>query len=618
MKSMVIHGVASPMARVLAVLLVPAAVAVAAAERSKVAATEASLSQIRDTLRNLRRSIEDEGHDAENLYELRQRWCDDALQKFDEGGEASRTSLVHLSTDLKEHEAAVEEAEGTAQQIRADIALVQHTLNQTEATRKALPDGPPDASVQDTDRLLLSLVQNKKQTLLSLQGELQVVLPTLAQMQAQLAETQRRFVDRNESTAVQMSFVDELRRGCQASSKRADAKATARMGESSTIEAALQALDELAPAKPAPAAPDSAAPTPTDVSAPSEVSFVQMRQQTVTSDDLMGIFGGLSQEADAPPAAAPARAAASSLAQEPEPPLRARPPPGAEITQMISRLGAKSDNKDTTEWCAQERAQNHLVLRLAKASMGEMSAQIDAHADVEAQLAEEMTGIQEAVRAIQAATKEDAESVGRERAHLASGAKDQALATKILAQALAILGDLQSSSRLASRHAKAFGNAVGALKAAKVAFTSHTEVLDGMLREIAASAKAEDARSQESVRSLDHERANLELVRDSHESRRTRCLESKQVYEAQAAEASQYAETLDGECSPKLYAMESSEREVQIHALEDAQRVLEGREVVKESAAYLNLRGATQKAEQSSMSPMERAAAEMGVAVDDN
>ena len=596
------------MARAIVALVLHALFAAAAAEhsRSGVESTEVSLSQIRDTLRNLRRSIEDEEHDAENFYDLRQKWCDDTLHKLEEDLEATHTSLVHLGTDLKEHEAAVEEAEGTAEQIRADIALVQHTLNQTEMAFEGLPDGPQDA-VKNTHRLLTALVQNKKQTLLSLQGELQVVLPTLAQMEARLAETQRRYVDRNESTTIHASFVGQLRTGCSDSAERADRKATARMSETSFIETALQALDQMAPNHHAreqrqESAPDS---SPLDaMTGLSEVSFVQTSQETVTSeDDLMSIFRGPSPKSR--------DASSSLLQQEPAATPRQKSSVGSEIQNLLSTLSVKSDNRDQAEWCSLERAQNHLVQRVAQASLGEVSAEINAHVNLEEHLSEELKGIAAFGNTIKGAAKEGMESAEKERTHLAGSQKDQGLATKILAQATSILKELKHSKRLSSRNEKAYQTMLSALSSAKVAFGSQSETLSDWQKQLATATTEQERLVQESVRLFEHEEANLELVRESHVSRRNECEENQRVYEAQASEASQYSEALKGECDIKVKVTEDQEEKVQQHALQDAEKVLKGEEVKEETTSH-SLRGAVRK-DEANMSPMERAAAEMGV-----
>merc|ERR1719440_781322 len=119
------------MAHLLAAVAAFAWASVGAHAREAAPGSAGSLAQIRDTLGNLLRSIEDEGHDAEILYKKRQSWCSEVNKALDVEESTTSESLEQLDADLKEHEAAAEEAQGTVDQIQADIVLIQHTINQT-------------------------------------------------------------------------------------------------------------------------------------------------------------------------------------------------------------------------------------------------------------------------------------------------------------------------------------------------------------------------------------------------------------------------------------------------------------------------------------------------------
>jgi hypothetical protein len=60
-----------------------------------------------------------------------------------------------------------------------------------------------DALLQEHDQLLVELVDNKRQTLQSLQGELDVIVPALSQLEARVVETKHRIADRMDSTGSQ-------------------------------------------------------------------------------------------------------------------------------------------------------------------------------------------------------------------------------------------------------------------------------------------------------------------------------------------------------------------------------------------------------------------------------
>merc|ERR1719313_1403565 len=88
-----------------------------------------------------------------------------------------------------------------------------------------------------------SLVENKQLSLSSLESQLDLAIPSLSQLQANIAETKQRIGYRSDSEEVQKDFISALRGGCQAAADRADAQAAARMGEFTSIRTAVQALD---------------------------------------------------------------------------------------------------------------------------------------------------------------------------------------------------------------------------------------------------------------------------------------------------------------------------------------------------------------------------------------
>merc|ERR1719420_1506689 len=109
------------MAPFLSVVTVLLGAVTAGAAKSNGAGAQSSINQIRDTLRNLLRSIEDNGRDSEALFSKRQSWCDSQLHSFEADNQASTTSLLDMQAQLKENEAELEEAEGTVHQVKVDI-----------------------------------------------------------------------------------------------------------------------------------------------------------------------------------------------------------------------------------------------------------------------------------------------------------------------------------------------------------------------------------------------------------------------------------------------------------------------------------------------------------------
>merc|ERR1719247_4022434 len=103
-------AVATAMAPFLSAVLVLLGATTAVGWQSESTTAQSSVSQIRDTLRNLLRSIEDNGRDAEAIFGKRQLWCDSNLHDFEADMQASSASLQDMQAQLTETEAEVEEA----------------------------------------------------------------------------------------------------------------------------------------------------------------------------------------------------------------------------------------------------------------------------------------------------------------------------------------------------------------------------------------------------------------------------------------------------------------------------------------------------------------------------
>merc|ERR1719437_169020 len=454
------------------------------------AAAGPSVSEIRDTLQNLLRSVTQEGDKVEAFFKSRRDWCDGALEKFEDADKASKQGMSLLSTDLKEHEASVEEAQGTIQQVQADIVLVRHTLNQTQEMHRVLRQDVAfaqnsDALLQEHDQLLLELVDNKRRTLQSLQCELDVVVPALSQLEARVVETKHRIADRMDSTGSQRDFVAALRSSCDNASARRDTEATDRDGVAKSIQQALDALGQVGDLSQrraqSPTAPDAAAlgreAQEALLDPPNLVQFGSESEAVTTEEDLLSIFSGKPRPGSELPAGfprmrrqtttpAPEAAVVSAIQQKDHRKLRPK------IKQTLAQLRSRErQGPDESEWCAEEHAQNELALRLAQASIGELTAEIDAHSEAETQLQEEIGQLNASIVAATQSAQETLNSTAKERELISAKLKDSALAVRILAQAIAILVDLQASGALAGgAREQAAARAKAALVSAKTAF----------------------------------------------------------------------------------------------------------------------------------------------------
>jgi len=509
-----------------------------------------------------------------------------------------------MQAQLTETEAEVEEAEGTVQQVKVDIEMVQHTITQTQGM---LQERAGEAD-QHQAALLTSLVENKQLSLSSLQGELEVSVPVLAQLQATVAETKQRISYRTESAEAAKDFLSALRDTCQGSADRADAQAAARVGESNSIHVALQAL-------PAQSQLEGAEKVDKDGNAQA-LSFVQVadRNLEVSTDDLSDLFAA-DQEAhpESYATAAPAVPAMRSKSRvQATEQVSAAPSLRPRIQTLLTQL-KDGDNTfsglDQGVWCTKQRENSAMALKFAQDSVAQISSELDAHTDAEAELSEELTKLQASSSDVTASSKSIATQATKELALVQSSRKDQQLATKILDQAMTILKELGMANST---------TVVNALDSAKKMFTAQVKASSGFEQQANAGAKALSEAALTFTKAQESEQHNLEFAKDDHASQRLRGVENKRLYEADVQEASTYAKKLEESCKANAESEAKQQRSAQVHALEDADKALQGKLVEAKSTAN-SLRGfdaGHPKPLPENLTPMQRAAMEMGISTD--
>jgi len=607
-----------------------------------------SITQVRDTLRTLLGSVQGEGRDVEEGLQKTQRWCDATLFDLKGRSSAATAQLSEMKLDLKEGEAATQEAEGSVQQVRADIALVQRTINQTEEMRRVwvheekvekksaelaqkgaqLTPSLNTALLQSrqtmekqfkSDRHSVGeLIENKKQALTSLEGELEVVLLAHAQVQARAAEAKRRITDRDESAGAEEAFSAALRGDCSGRGNRAAARIESRTKASSAIERVADALQQVSAqpvaeqAAEVSRAADAVEVTEDDDSDSGADSFLQTSQSQISAEDVLELLGG-------GPALPPRQSApqyAQIFLQHPRPHANSalsEPKIGQLLAQIKSTSSSATEQK---HWCAREHEDNKLALRLAQDLVSQISAEIDAHNDAEAQLSDSLANLDDFRGVLNSTMKNVADAAKKEVTLLSHGEKDKALAGKILNQAINILGNLQESGGLAKMHVS--GSVVGLLKEANAAVEEHSKTTQSLQQEAVASAKDLIQKAHAVAVVQDRERSNTEELRDEHISQRGAFVETKEAYVAEVSQANTYLAKLNEQCSSSAVAHQQEQRAAQEHALEDAKAVLEGKKTLSRDEAY-GLRGssvASAPKSETSLSPLERAAMEIGVAVD--
>lgn len=620
---------------------------------------DASLAQVQETLQNLLKSIEDEGRSAESLFRSKQDWCSLSLKADDLAQQTMTESLEQLKSDLKEHEAAVDEATGTVKQIQASMALTNHIINRTEEvleSRRAEERADAEAAEQAQKDLiarqaatkgksflqaeaqkvnasliaqrvqqhqkflsdqagLLGIMENKKQSLASMQGELEAEYPLLAQLQELTAQTRRQIADRGESLQTSSAFSSSSQEDCQKASRRADAQAAARVGAANSIEAALQVLETA-----------TASRKVQKQQAP--LSFVQfdMGHSAITAADVFSLFPknrprrrinmGFSEiQEDASLMNPNSFQQRSSLAQQPE---DAKP----QITQLLTALKAEhSTESEHAQWCMQERSRNELQLRLKQDAVDQLDAEISSHADAQDQLDADLSAIDTRVAFLEKAAK-DVEAMGKKEKALADNSgRDHQLATRILDQAVAILSDFEArgaAEGFPAAVSKGAGNAASALRSARATFAALNSAAASYIQEVDKGLQTVSDSAEEAVHSQKRERTNIELAKDKHEQKRSSAIQNRREVAAEVKEAQSFVQQLKEECGSKIYAEEDHRRAEQIQALEDAQRTLDGQAVItvvdKDPYGVDGNVNDGSAVAQKELSPMERAAMEMGVA----
>mmetsp|Transcript_40590 Transcript_40590/g.130575 ORF Transcript_40590/g.130575 Transcript_40590/m.130575 type:complete len:632 (+) Transcript_40590:156-2051(+) len=605
------------------------AAAISASSVSALSAAHGSVSQVVDILQKVRSSVDDAGRRADALASRSADQCEKVLQRSDAQSKLASLVRVRLQSDIEEQEAAVEEATGTTQQVRANIVLVEHTL----------------AQIQKNPHLTPAMAENKRQTLESLQGELRVMLPAFAQLQARSVEANRRLEDHLGSASSADGFRIALRQACASTAERAQAIADESVQQKSSMDEVLKALQVFSITQPkaAQTQPKAAEPVPEAKSSGDDeddgdapMSFVQLHrlggsvardadasssddvevdgsEEDSTSDrELMSIFGSNAVQA-APSSdeevAAPddTQAAASFLSQVPK------------VQHLLDevRSSTKRLGQSQRAWCKQERLHAQVSLRVVAAAARELGAEADAHAEAGSQIAEDLARINSTVSLIQDAAAQLSGGASKERVQLMGRKKDVAIAAKILTQAIAIVSEIPAA------HGPQGQQAITAMEAAKSAFAS-ARSSQGMLAELKTASLALASRTNQSMLDFGRERSHLEYARESHATQRDQTLEIKRSYDSQLQDAHDFLHKLDTQCAPHTAALEQRERKAEIRALSDARDTLEGKAIrgqaVTADSQAVGLRGASVAsssgaAPQRTLSPLERAAAEMGMAI---
>jgi len=580
------------------------------------AVTSDSIPQIRDTLQNLLRSIEDSGQEAESLFEKRQGWCKSAIASFEAHNEDTATSLSDMEAQITEGEAEVLEAEGTVQQVKVDIEMAQHTIENHQKNVEMLKQQEsPDARSLS---ILGELVRNKQQSLVSLQGELDTSVPAMSRVQTSVDEMKQRVSFRTDSAAAGNEFIAALEDGCQQVSLRADTQNRARMSESNSIRVALQAVMALGSTVPKQNAQqdaeESSPPAQQDAEESSPPSFVQTSQsdssQEVSDDDLSDLFAQQQEQQQPRPdpvdsehhAAAPRQHTSQGLSS-------LKPRVQALIAQLRQSAAASTDQ---SAWCASQRESGQLALKFAQDSVAQASSERDTHSEAEANIAEELQTLNVFAIELRNASVTFTAQAGLEQALIQNNRKDQKLANKILEQAANILKELAAGPGIAK--------VLAALQDAQKLFIAKSQADVDFEHQASLKGESIVQKAGQVAQVQDIEEHNLQWVQDDHESQRLRSVEDSVSFQDDVKQATAYLKELEESCKNEVQSMAQQQNSAQVQALEDASQALDGK-LEAPPAAMRGLRGHEKKKPvlpAADLTPMQRAALEMGLSLDES
>jgi len=640
------------MARIRSVAVIaPLALCGGSLVRSRVG-DEHSVQQVVETLRNLRESLEDSAKRAEASEAQVAEACKEALRRTgDRAGENfSGPNASSLRSSLKEQEADLERSEGRVKQVSAGISLaerarvgfVQAGLRSSNATLTAffmaLPSTNSDAS------LVASVGSNKQMMLASMRGALEVLVPSVAQLRERKTETARRLEARIRSVASSGRFLAAIRDSCAQSSTWSSARSTSLANEQNYIAAAEAALQQIAP--------DAA-----------EVSFAQLsevRRHTTRRgaddgdespeervEDVFASQPGEDQQTqaerkdsdDSLDTVLPSKGASEqgtegeASAQKVEVPAEARPMvenkkgPSSAVRELLSEVKGSAEKDDHT-WCTKERLRTKLALHLAEDVATELGKEVDERAQMETQIARDLTVLSGASSAVAAASKDVSGGLAKQKELLSSRAQELALAKRIMEQAVHVLSDLRSAGALPSAAGAAGGvvdAAVDSLKQVDTFLADEAKSQSGALDELTRSMKVLAQTASECSSDLKAEHVQLDFARQMHASARARLAESRRRYDDDWKDVETYAADLEKTCGQDIAHVAAQETAAEARALEDAEVVLAGKDLPEraDAAGASGLRGAGSVAHRpvaaaklQDLSPLERAAQEMGVSTD--
>mmetsp|Transcript_768 Transcript_768/g.1410 ORF Transcript_768/g.1410 Transcript_768/m.1410 type:complete len:565 (+) Transcript_768:32-1726(+) len=426
-------------------------------------------------------------------------------------------------------------------------------------------------------------------------------------VKARMSDAEERLSLRGASSSATHRFATALRQSCEGGGRYLDVEMKALALQDSSLNQAMEALH----AAEALHGLDESTLQGAAVELRSQASFLQQSSSSQAEmPDLLSFFRSDSKEGEDSQGSADELGLLATKSRPAEPQeelLQAMPesqrPDVVALLNKMQTDGSKERSKHEA-WCAEATSREKEALKTAHANAKLYGKDAAANAKLEAKLDDEIRQLEQTgVRA-----KEAAHQMLEDAANSTKGMdiaiRDQAVAAKVLKEAASGLSGLREQWWGHST-SNPVESAMRALTAAGASFEEQASVSQGYRSESSEPIKLVASRAKELLTALDSESHKLELLRDFYAARRQRSEENKELYNDQVKESESSLRSLGESCSKMALDSENSEIKAELHALHDAQMVFAGHRIQAKSS----LRGG--------LSPMEKAALEMGVSMDD-
>eukprot|EP00930_Biecheleria_cincta_P088484 TRINITY_DN77726_c0_g1_i1.p1 TRINITY_DN77726_c0_g1~~TRINITY_DN77726_c0_g1_i1.p1 ORF type:complete len:564 (-),score=153.17 TRINITY_DN77726_c0_g1_i1:41-1486(-) len=432
---------------------------------------------------------------------------------------------------------------------------------------------------------------------------------------ARFGELKERLHSRGVSASATHRFAASIRENCGVVQKRSEAQLKLREQQARSLSSAIEALsaaealhgiDESSLAAAAVEAGDS----------DSRLSFLQVSRSTAQMPDLFSFLESTtySESPKQDDVNGMALAFAKDDTQQhkdaalPAMPEDQRPKVFALLSKMQKEGSQFRSQKEA--WCQEERSREQKSLQTARVSAMMFGNDAAKHGQLKAELSQEIDHIKNGTAEFSAAGRSVLEEAANATKALDATSRDGAVAAKVMQKAVQGLSKLREKWWGHST-ANPVDAATKALARVQETFEVQAADAQGFRKESAASAKLVATRAKDLISVLQSESNKLQLARDFYAKRQQRSEGTKQLYEAEVKSATSYLQGLEQTCNKQHFDEETRSKEAQMRALHDAQMVFAGQR--PQTNPIQHLRGASSQ----SLSPMEKAALDMGVSMDD-